>query len=63
MTVEPLSFTELSRWILEGEAAIHALPFHSKERAMRINLVKGLRARLPLYPEYRLQVRAWCSQK
>lgn len=63
MTVEPLAFDELCRWILEGEAAIHALPFHSKERAVRIHLVKGLRDRLHLYPEYRLQVRAWCSQK
>lgn len=38
-------------------------PLPSRERAMRVDIIKGLRARLPLYAEYRWQVRAWCAKK
>lgn len=63
MEIQTLPFAELQRWIIEGEAAIHALPDNSPERAGRIAVVHGLRSRLPLYAEHRWAVRAWCAEK
>lgn len=62
MNIQTLPFAELCRWILEGEAAVHALP-EGQERDMRAMVVRELRSRLPLYAEHRWAVRAWNEKK